>query len=140
MWIFVTDGFFSVVEKQDDTAMVVVRSRELEDIKRLSDKFMIPVLRTPDRDYPYRLFCSKYRWVEYLVECVNNMFYTNFKQHMEDSGAEPFRIEQLHTVWAVMQERPGHDHYDFRKGVYNGGRSGYAKGLFGGRTDPEFDA
>lgn len=102
MWTFTKDGFFSAVEDIKDHSRVVVRAREKADIVRLAKKIGVkPYKSGAYADYEYRLWAKKIDWAEYLAMSVTELDYPNFKDAMAKRfGAK--RMDQLHTVWAVM--------------------------------------
>lgn len=102
MWIFTKDGFFSAVEDRKDPLRVIVRARDKRDIVRLAERIGVKAYKSGENsDYEYRLWASKLRWAEYLSMSAARIDYSNFKDAM-GRIFDSKRMEQLHTVWAVM--------------------------------------
>lgn len=103
MWIFTTDGFFSIVQDKhckDDE--VVVRARARMDIEKLNKKIGggFEIIETPKADYLYRMIVPKRAMAQYLDSYVANMNYPNFKDTipLEDD----LRHEAYFECWAAM--------------------------------------
>lgn len=91
MWIATRFGFFSVVcarksrtshEINPDIFMVRVRRRQhLEALLAAVPKLALPgeIMATVGTDYPFRLFVSKKKWIETMVELSEDIDYGNFK-------------------------------------------------------------
>lgn len=102
MWIFTADGFFSAVENREDKKQVVVRARSVYDIYSVSKKLKVPWKKSEYfSDYPYRLFCSKEAWADYVSGAALDIDYDNFKSRMA-TLFDSDRLCQLHEVWEVM--------------------------------------
>jgi len=113
MWIFNTDGFFSVVQKptqQKSKAVfksgqeVTVRSRhrkELQNlIKRLGVKRGAIIKENAGTDYEFRIVLTKKLFEKYLTETVNDLNYSNFKHEISLKNKE--RGDKLLDVWMVL--------------------------------------
>jgi hypothetical protein len=108
MWIFTSQGFFSVVEDSPDR--LVVRSRTREDLERLVELTRLttthpgfPIEATPDRDYPWRFHCTRETWAWILWVLGERIDYPNFKDEVYRTlGAE--RETVLHTIWTVLRQ------------------------------------
>jgi hypothetical protein len=106
MWLFTTDGFYSVVEDRNDPSMLVVRARvELDALtlqSRLQDqRVYVRVKHTPAADYAYRLFVPRQAWSVYLQNAVEAIDYPNFKDAVRrEQGAA--RAHTYLDVWGTM--------------------------------------
>lgn len=108
MWIFSKIGFFSVVEHKDDPDLVMVRARYKEDIDRLHHAIMdfskvdLPVERTLNADYYFRMTIPKMTWARIMEAVAADIDYTNFKNavhHMEPG----VRAKAYMEVWDAMR-------------------------------------
>ena len=100
MWLFTTDGFYSVVANDKDKTLVV-RTRTVEDAQMMRDWFAVKgrVLRihsTPDRDYAYRLFVPRDWFADWLVAQGESITYGNFKDQIVEKD-----INRAHTYLSV---------------------------------------
>jgi hypothetical protein len=107
MWIFTKFGFFSVVrEAGNDTLMV--RARVHADLVQAVRYMGIPdgaIVRTPMRDYPYRVFVTRKQVATLVLESVGAdvLDYTNFKSEVAVTpGQGRTRANLYHDVWEVM--------------------------------------
>ena len=73
MWLFLSEGFYSVVQDRNDPEKVMVRGRFLEDIERIATKLQQKLKKTPTADYPYRFTIAKNRWAHYLRDAAMNI-------------------------------------------------------------------
>ena len=107
MWIFTRFGFFSVVQKPNDTALTV-RSRTRGDLQRLR-RFALPSASEPTAhegtDYPWRMRCTAQEFgVAMLRECIG-IDYGNFKDEVARSLGRP-RASRYHAVWDALMGMP----------------------------------
>ena len=104
MWIFCSLGFFSVV-RDTETESLMVRARCIDDLVALRAKYLSAkhlIVRTPDRDYPARIFVSDRDWARIAKSMAGSIDYTNFKSSVvHDKGIE--RARTYHKVWATLQ-------------------------------------
>lgn len=114
MWIFLPDGFVSVVENREDATnkTLLVRTRERSHLLPLQ-RWMesrgharTPVIATPKADYPYRMVVRKDVFGDFLAYCAEHVDYPNFKNAAHDAAHEKGRgadyIAALHAVWTAM--------------------------------------
>lgn len=103
MWLFTEVGFFSVtrVPRSSD---LQVRARVREDLDVLRDRY-IPSLSdthvTPQRDYPYRAFCTHLAMAKAVARVVQDIDYVNFKNRVTEVQGLP-RHNLYAKVWEVM--------------------------------------
>ena len=92
MWICFNDGFVSVVKDKLNIDELVVRSRRKEILEQLFPDNKITVLSVSD--YKYRTYCSKENWSKIMVDRIEDIEYTNFKDSTTD--------KDLHNLYADM--------------------------------------
>ena len=112
MWIFTKYGFYSVVcarkSGSADPNELMIRARERRHLQNLIDRFEelkgSEIKKTSDRDYRYRLFVGKEKWVAVLSALAQELDYFNFKseagRNREAVGNK--YVDALHEVWEVM--------------------------------------
>ena len=102
MWLFTTDGFFSVVSKGCRPDQLMVRARVKADLKRAFPKAKIATSKATD--YRYRTVVTRKALVALLARTVEKLAYANFK----DTVKEDARHVAYMRVWNAMfalQER-----------------------------------
>ena len=105
MWIFTTDGFYSVVQdgfcKPDE---VVVRARIRQDLENILDNFEpeVEIIEIQAADYRYRMIVPKQLWARYLMNSVKKINYSNFKNQL-DHGDDK-RHQAYFRCWAAMNQ------------------------------------
>jgi 8-oxo-dGTP pyrophosphatase MutT (NUDIX family) len=105
VWIFTTFGFFSVVQKGDDSVLTV-RARAADDLDRLREKYLpelSPTKTGEGTDYPYRATVDHSAFAAALVKIVGDLRYSNFKSAVgKTMGYE--RESLYHEVWDVLRK------------------------------------
>jgi len=111
MWVFTTDGFYSVVAHREDKDMLMVRCRAEADAKALAKRLttIMPaaILHTPEADYAWRLVVPRVVWAWYLSKFVADLDYPNFKDAVAERQGRS-RADVYHDVWATMAEVQQH--------------------------------
>lgn len=103
MWVFTPGGFVSAVALNDGTDTLAVRARDEESLFSLASLADVEIVRTPRRDYMYRVHVPRATYVEWLMTEADNLTYTNYKDEaMRTRGYE--WAGPLHNVWAAMLE------------------------------------
>jgi hypothetical protein len=112
MWLFTTEGFYSVVQHRTERNTLVVRCRAELDATTLRDRLTVDypddpalpeVQHTPTADYGWRLLVPRWTFGKYLRDCANDIDYDNFKNAVaQRQGLE--RADIYHDVWSVMWE------------------------------------
>ncbi len=96
MWICFNNAFLSVVHKDCGPDELLVRARRPGDIERVFPN--ASVVESTDTDYRYRAVVSRDDVSAAVVNQVNSMKYSNFKNTVRDDA--------LHSayarVWGVM--------------------------------------
>jgi hypothetical protein len=80
MWLFCVQGFYSVVENQDDPGFLIVRTRVRRDLEALSEQIpdLVP-FRIYDADYPWRAVVSRTQWQRALIQIAAEIDYERFQ-------------------------------------------------------------
>lgn len=106
MWLFLPEGFFSVVTAEEFGAELQVRARAEGDLDALRATYLPslgPTKTIPHRDYPFRAFTTKADWAECLVKVALAVDYTNFK----DTVAKRQGHQRAHVyakVWSACRQ------------------------------------
>ena len=113
MWVFTSDGFFSVVRfehflasrdlvmKSQQEDELIVRGRVADDLRPLSEETDRPLLATSASDYPFRVLTTKGQWADYLRRAVEAIDYPNFKERVHETQG-PARHDAYASVWASL--------------------------------------
>ena len=102
MWLFTTQGFYSVVAHRSDPAKVLVRARARSDLEALREQ--IPDLRIfedADADYRYRAIVDHEKWVAAVAILAASIDYDNFKKRVAERQG-PDRERAYLRVWTEM--------------------------------------
>lgn len=103
MWVFTEHGFVSAVVDLKDQDLMIVRARDSKSLDSLSEMADTRILTTPERDYPFRVFVSRMDFTAWMVECVSEMTYNNYKSRMSVTRGREY-TNALHDVWEVMHK------------------------------------
>lgn len=107
MWICSKRGFFSIVQSTFDRNEFLVRARDIEHLRALEPD--VPILTTPDRDYPYRITVCRARLSELIAMLAGEIDYGNFKAQVDATlGWKNWYAAALHDVWHVFWREAGH--------------------------------
>lgn len=102
-WLFTEVGFFSVTRDPQGSGLQV-RARVREDLDALRVRYL-PTLTetrtTPDRDYPYRGYCTHLEMAAALFSLVLDIDYSNYKSRIALKQGKP-RHDLYAQVWHVM--------------------------------------
>jgi hypothetical protein len=99
MWIFLPDGFFSVVQDRDHPEhRLQVRARAREDLERHFPNE--PIVETPEADYHYRVIVSRNEFSAWMESVVFSLDYSNVKGAIPEGDVE--RKAAMTDVWSVM--------------------------------------
>jgi hypothetical protein len=94
MWLFTTQGFYSVGAHRDGPAKVIGRARARGDLEALKEQ--IPTLRIfedPDADYRYRTVVAHEQWVAAAAILAAGINHDNFESAVGDrQGLERERV------------------------------------------------
>lgn len=103
MWLFSETGFVSAVVDLQDKNKMIVRGRDKKSLEPLAKLARVKILDTPQRDYPHRVFVSKKKFTEWVVENISTMQYNNYKSRMYQTRGADF-THSLSEVWSVMHQ------------------------------------
>ena len=105
MWLFTTIGFFSVVQKDNQTDLTV-RTRVAGDLERLREKYMPELsatLRNAGTDYPYRATISHADFAAGMERIASDIHYSNFKATVgKEMGRN--RAHIYAKVWSLLAQ------------------------------------
>lgn len=113
MWLILSDGFLSAVVDKQDPEVIQVRARRKEHLTRY---FPTKEVVTHDhRDYQFRVIVNRQELAAMLLQYVEDMQYSNFKDSVEDQKLH----DACFRVWNVMaslQPKPPYSSYSGGKG------------------------
>lgn len=101
MWLFTETGFVSVVQNFEEKGRLVTRARDEKSLEGLSEAAGTPIVSTPGRDYPFRVFIDRETFSAWVTNQIDALDYTNYKSRMWQTRGVQF-AESLHEVWAAM--------------------------------------
>jgi hypothetical protein len=90
MWVFTTQGFYSVVAHRDDATRVIVRPRAREDLEALRAQIRsLRIYEDESADYRFRAVVDHADWIAALAILAAGVDYPNFKAAVgERQGAD----------------------------------------------------
>ncbi len=102
MWLFTTQGFYSVVAHRDDPDTLIVRARTREDIEALREQIpAIEPFEDAGADYRHRAYVSRAEWLAAVAQLSAEIDYDNFKSEVASrQGADRSRL--YGHVWAEL--------------------------------------
>ncbi|GIK76314.1 MAG: hypothetical protein BroJett022_00040 [Actinomycetes bacterium] len=102
MWLFTTQGLYSVVAHRDDPDALIVRARARADIDALREQ--IPSLEPfedPAADYRHRAVVSRAEWLAAVAQLVTEIDYDNFKRAV--AARQGHERSQLYgRIWSIL--------------------------------------
>jgi hypothetical protein len=108
MWLFTTDGFFSIVQHHNTrgrTARFLVRARVRSDLERLKLKLGLgehEIVTLARADYPHRIEITRKELRRFMLYTAETVDYPNFKNAVADRDGDE-RAYGYHKVWAVVR-------------------------------------
>lgn len=106
MWLFLPEGFFSVVTAEEFGAELQVRARAGGDLDALRATYLPslgPTKTIPHHDYPFRAFTTRADWSACLVKAALAIDYDNFKNEVARvQGHE--RAHVYSEVWSACRK------------------------------------
>jgi hypothetical protein len=99
MWVFLNDGFLSIVQPKKQTPgqdILCVRARKEGHIQAVFGD--VEVIKTPKADYLYRAFIPRAVVAQIIAQRLRNLAYSNFKDSIPDDEYHDACAE----VWGVM--------------------------------------
>jgi hypothetical protein len=101
MWIFTDTGFISIVRKPQHPGVLTVRARDRKSLELLAAKAGVEIKRSPNGDYPYRVFVGDAPFLEWFLDRGGELTYSNFKSRVAESRGAKF-AHALGNVWVAM--------------------------------------
>lgn len=83
MWIFTRKGFLSIVQHNDKSDILIVRSRFKGHIERIFGD-LVKVQKDTGTDYEYRIEIQKEKVAEVMAGLIDNIDYGNFKDELNN--------------------------------------------------------
>lgn len=109
MWLFMKQGFLSVVQDKDEPNFLFVRSRDKEHLRRFGAREE-DIVVIPGSDYQYRIRIHKTTFGVMVAQLINRIDYTAFKSSIDN---DPKYSHALFDVWRLMYNQ----YYDEYKKV-----------------------
>ena len=102
MWLFTTQGFYSVVAHRRDPDKVLVRARAREDLEFLREQIRkLRIYSDLSADYRWRAIATRAEWVAALAQLASEIDYDNFKSAVSVRlGYERSRVYE--HVWGEL--------------------------------------
>ncbi len=106
MWLFIPEGFYSIVAAEEFGRPLQVRARCREDLDRLRQSYFPELgsnVALPGRDYPWRAFTTRDDLALCLARVAQALDYSNFKNEVglrHSSG----RAHIYGDVWRVCRK------------------------------------
>lgn len=102
MWLFTSQGFYSVVAHRDDPDTLIVRARTREDIAALREQIpAIEPFEDAAADYRHRAHVSRAEWLSAVAQLTAEIDYDNFKSEVARRQG-PQRSQLYGHVWAEL--------------------------------------
>jgi len=104
MWLFNQDGFYSIVQKPNDTQLTI-RARCAEDLERLRVRWLPTLSATihgGGTDYPVRARCERRAVADALLAMTLAIDYSNFKGRLATTCSKQHLVA-AHQVWEAMR-------------------------------------
>lgn len=98
MWLFVSDGFLSIVSHRDRPDFLLVRARHPDHIHALFPEIEVTHMSTAD--YPYRVVLNREVVRRAIVHYLQTMDYDNFKASVDDHEYHDTCLDVWRTMWA----------------------------------------
>ena len=108
MWLMTRFGFFSVVQKNDDSHLTI-RARVKSDLDRLRRHYLPQLSETVGHggtDYPWRAAAAKKDFAEAMKRIAEDIEYPNFKNEVSLSLAGSGRAHRYAKVWTALADMP----------------------------------
>ena len=111
MWLMTVYGFYSASVYTPNRVTVRARMRvHLENLKaRFQTLKAVPIVKTPERDYPFRMVVDQKEWVSMVSALVAEQTWANFKdaaaKFEKEHGQPRAYVDMLHTLWHVIQQK-----------------------------------
>ena len=107
MWLFLIDGFYSVVADRNNPDNLLVRARDDGDAQRMADLLTdasrkpVLVVPTPNHDYAFRMIVHRDVFARVLGDIARDISYDNFKDEVHQ--VRGFARSSIYSrVWSFM--------------------------------------
>jgi hypothetical protein len=104
MWLCTQLGFFSIVQKDDDTYHIRARCREDLDQLAAAAGRGEPVKSYPGSDYPWRILCPSTDLPAFMKALTTSIDYGNFKSAIASSSTQRSKLHAYHDIHHRMVE------------------------------------
>lgn len=107
MWLFVRDGFFSVVAHREKPGVYLIRARAHKDLVAMQNRLglTVPIKGTPHADYAFRMELPGEHFDRYLQCSCADVDYDNFKDAVH--AVDPARSHAYMGVWTAIRRAFG---------------------------------
>ena len=103
MWVFTTQGFYSVVADRNDPGQVLVRGRAREDLEALKGQIAdLEIFEDRAADYRWRAYVSREQWRDAVAQIAEEIDYPNYKDAVAERQSHD-RASVYGRVWSVLQ-------------------------------------
>lgn len=104
MWLATQHGFYSVVQKAEDTYFV--RGRVRQDLVNLVELLELEteILEWDGVDYRYRIIINLETWLEMMVQLASRTDYPNFKARVYEREEQSHKLGVYHRMWEMMAD------------------------------------
>jgi hypothetical protein len=106
MWIVTNKSFLSAVQDRLDPNIFVVRARIRGDLETFFGDG-IKVIETEDSDYRFRVFVNKSVFKLKMMEHINSIDYTNFKDSVETKERKTWYMQIWYVMYRVQESLYG---------------------------------
>lgn len=106
MWLITPIGFYSIVEKPEDSAAdtLTVRARVRADLERLREHYLPSLTQVEEwgaSDYRFRARASRAEIAEAAAGMIKALHYSNFKTEVSKQQGSK-RAQLYHDVWSAL--------------------------------------
>jgi len=106
MWLFLPEGFLSIVTAEEFGHPLQVRARNSHDLDRLRETYLPELsenVAITGRDYPWRAYVTRKHLGEGMAEIARTLDYSNFKNEV----AARHSYDRAHVygeVWSACRK------------------------------------
>lgn len=102
MWLFMKQGFYSIVRKDGDEWHIRARARkDLENLNRLAGTDHA-IHRSEGADYRWRMVVSGAEARALVGRLADDIDYPNFKGAVAQTPGQEDKLGILHEIWSLM--------------------------------------
>ena len=105
MWLYISDGFLSIVAHRGQPMHLLVRARHPEHIGALFPNLELTIM--PTADYPFRVVVHRTVVQRALAQYVMSMEYDNFKNSITDEPYHDVCLDVWGTMWKYGKREGG---------------------------------